>query len=453
MTIKGRIALVSAAAVAVAIVLISAGAFIGTRNQVMRQIDAGLIGRAAVIQELRPAALLAVLGIDRPDIPPDRIVPPRPGDFDASYYQVIFPSGSVINVGDDEVVLPEPDPEDLDPQEVTLRSEWVDDLHLRIGTLVRPDGRAVVQIARPLAEADVVLGRLAVLLLMGGVLGVALAAGLGLLVARSAVKPINDLASSVGSIAENREFEKRVDVVGVGEVADLAGEFNLLLDELESANDEQTRLVRDAGHELRTPLTALRTNLEVLQRHEVDPETRASMLAAANAEVAELAALVAEVVDLATDRYEEETIEVFDLADVATEVADRFGSRRNRVVRVESSSSRILGKRNAIERALSNIVGNADKFSSPDAPIEIDVSEGVVTVRDSGSGIDKHDLPHVFERFYRSDTARSRPGSGLGLSIVKQIVEDHDGEVFARNRPEGGASIGFSLDLAPNDDR
>jgi two-component system sensor histidine kinase MprB len=104
-----------------------------------------------------------------------------------------------------------------------------------------------------------------------------------------------------------------------------------------------------------------------------------------------------------------------------------------------------MGKPNALERAMSNIVGNADKFAPPDSPVVLEVANGTVTVRDEGPGFDKGDLPHVFERFYRSDAARSQPGSGLGLSIVKQIVDDHGGEVFARNRPTGGAEVGFSI--------
>ncbi|MFV1969916.1 MAG: ATP-binding protein [Acidimicrobiia bacterium] len=445
MTIRRRIALVSATAVAVAVILISVGTFAGARRQLMTQVDESLLARAVVIDELRPGALLALLGIERTETSSGRIVPPRPGDFDTSYYQVIFTKGRVLNVGDDDLVLPRPQRGDLDRSRPTIRSEWVDDVHLRIATTIRSEGEVIVQIARPLTEVDAVLGRLAVLLLTGGVVGVALAGGLGLVVASQAVKPISSLTATIGDIADSQAFSERVDVVGNDEVAELSKEFNLLLAELESSKEEQVRLVRDAGHELRTPLTALRTNLEVLQRHEVEPEERSAMLAAAHAEVEELAALVTEVVDLATDRYEEETIASVDLSEVAASVAERFGRRRGREVTVMADDSVVMGKQNALERAMSNIIGNADKFSPPDASVVLEITNGTVTVRDEGPGFDGHDLPYVFERFYRSDTARSEPGSGLGLSIVKQIVDDHDGEVFARNRPTGGAEVGFRL--------
>lgn len=445
MTIRGRIALVSATAVAVAVVLISVGTFVGARRQLMAQVDESLLARAAVVDELRSGVLLGIRGSERPDALRRGIVAPRPGDFDTSYLQVIFRDGRVVNVGDDDLVLPAPDLDDLDGREPTIRSDRVDGVHLRIVTTVRTQGELIVQIARPLTEVDAVLGRLAVLLLIGGIVGVAVAAGLGLLVARQAVKPISGLAATIGGIADGRAFSERVEVVGDDEVAELSREFNLLLDELESSKEEQVRLVRDAGHELRTPLTALRTNLEVLQRHEVEPEERSAMLAAAHAEVEELAALVTEVVDLATDRYEEEPVGQVDLSQVAEAIATRFGERRGRDVTVKADGSVVMGKPNAIERAVSNIVGNADKFAPTDTPVVLEIASGVVTVRDEGPGFDTGDLPHVFERFYRSDAARSQPGSGLGLSIVRQIVDDHGGEVFARNSTTGGAEVGFSI--------
>lgn len=445
MTIRSRIAFVSAVAVAITIVLISIGTFLGARRQVVSQIDESLLARAAVVDRLRPGALFAVLGIERASAQRERIVPPGVADFDASYYQVIFRNGEVVNAGAEDLVLPRPTRGDLNPDEPMLRSEWVDGVHLRIVTIRPNQGEVVLQIGRTLTEADAAMARLSVLLLVGGVVGIGLAAVFGLLVASQAVKPIDSLARAVGSIAETQTFSERVDVVGNDEVAELSREFNLLLDELESAKQEQVRLVRDAGHELRTPLTALRTNLEVLQRHEVGPDEHAKILTAAHAEVEELASLVAEVVDLATDRYEEEAVSSVDLGGVAEAVATLLEKRRSRVVEVTSDGSIVTGKHQALERAVSNVMGNADKFSPADAAITVDVSGGTIVVSDSGPGFDEQDLPYVFERFYRSNAARSQPGSGLGLSIVKQIIDDHKGEVFARNRPGGGAEVGFTI--------
>ena len=205
--------------------------------------------------------------------------------------------------------------------------------------------------------------------------------------------------------------------------------------------------MRNAGHELRTPLTALRTNLEVLQRHDVPDDERASMIDAAHSEVAELSALVAEVVGLATERYEEEPQTEFRLGDVVVEIADRSARRNGRVVDIDDDGSTVYAKRAAIERAISNIVANADKWSPIDEHVVVRIADREVAVTDAGPGIDAADVEHVFERFYRSAEARSMPGSGLGLSIVAQIVEDHGGTVFARDRDDGsGAVVGFKLD-------
>jgi two-component system sensor histidine kinase MprB len=237
-----------------------------------------------------------------------------------------------------------------------------------------------------------------------------------------------------------------VDVHGTDEVAQLGLAFNVLLDELESARAQQARLVRDAGHELRTPLTALRTNLEILQRHEVPAEERSRMLASAHAEVEELTELVAEVVDLATDRYDEEPVSTVSLDEIVGSVADRIKRRTGREIITTSDQSTVEGKPAALTRAVTNIVANADKWCPVGEPITVTIDRGTVTVSDSGPGFTDADIDHVFERFYRSDDARATPGSGLGLSIVEQIVQDHGGTVFARNRRAGtGAIVGFTL--------
>jgi two-component system sensor histidine kinase MprB len=100
-----------------------------------------------------------------------------------------------------------------------------------------------------------------------------------------------------------------------------------------------------------------------------------------------------------------------------------------------------------LERAIANLLGNANKFSPPDTSIEIVVSDGTVVVRDKGPGIPVADRERVFDRFYRTDVTRSMPGSGLGLAIVAQIVERHGGSVWAREAPAGGAEVGFRLPI------
>jgi two-component system sensor histidine kinase MprB len=443
-TIRRRIALVSAAAVAVTVVVVSILAFVGASRQIMRSIDESLYARARIIETV-PVGVIPPGFTDFASTQGGNVRPGR-GDFDSSYYQVILADGTKINAGVEGIVLPAPGQDEVDPSQPTLRTVRVDDLSLRVVTVYHRQTGAIVQLARPLTEARATLAGFAVILAVGGTLGVAVAGGLGLLVARSALKPIDELRASIADVAASRTLTDRLEVTGSDEIAELAEAFNELLVEIEASKAEQVRLVRDAGHELRTPLTALRTNLEILQRHAVPADERAKMIDAAQVEVAELSALVAEVVDLATDRFEEEDVTQVRLSQVVEGIAERAKRRNDRDVVIEDDGSVVRVKRDAIERAISNIVANADKWTPDGDPIAVTIDAGCVTVTDSGPGFDAADVDHVFERFYRSSEARSMPGSGLGLSIVAQIVEDHGGTVFARNRSDGkGAVVGFTL--------
>ena len=456
MTIKRRIALVSTAAVAVTVLIVSVGTYLGARAQIMGPIDESLAARSIVYHDVSTPVLNGTIVVVPEGVGQGRGPgAPRefgslfgrgtPVDFDATYVQVIQPTGT-LNIGEDSLILPHPQLESVEDGVVHLRSEWVSGTHIRIATIGAAQEGTIVQVGRPLSEADETLRRFAWMLAVASAFGILLAGALGLLVARNAVRPIGELEASVSDIALGTGLGNRIDVKGADEVAQLGMAFNSLLNELESAKVQQTRLVRDAGHELRTPLTALRTNIEILQRHEMDPNDRARILGAAHAEVEELTDLVAEVVDLATDRYEEEPLSTVLLGEVVQAVADRQTRRNGRVLVIDADDSTVEGKPAALERAITNIVSNADKWSPADGEIRVTVIEGTVTVQDSGSGFRDIDIDHVFDRFYRSDDARAMPGSGLGLSIVHQIVMDHAGSVFARNRlDEPGADVGFTL--------
>ena len=125
----------------------------------------------------------------------------RPSDFDSVYYQVGLPSGRTLNLGRDGLILPAPSASDLAPPGPTLRSVWVDGVHLRVATVLNPSTNIYVQIARPLTEADETLAGFAAMLALGGLFGIALALGLGLAVSRNAVKPIEALRRDVSEIA------------------------------------------------------------------------------------------------------------------------------------------------------------------------------------------------------------------------------------------------------------
>jgi two-component system, OmpR family, sensor histidine kinase MprB len=226
----------------------------------------------------------------------------------------------------------------------------------------------------------------------------------------------------------------------------LSSAFDAVLATLSKSRQEQERLVQDAGHELRTPLTSLRTNVEVLRRHPELPEPeRQAVIADLHAETQELTGLVNEIVSLAVGETADEPRQELDLAELAGDVATRYQRRTGRPITVIAEPTQVTAQRAGVQRALSCLLDNARKFDPGDGPIEVTVGPGGMSVADRGPGIAEAELDAVFERFHRSDDARAMPGSGLGLSIVRDVAERHGGTVFARNRDGGGAVVGFTL--------
>jgi two-component system sensor histidine kinase MprB len=222
-----------------------------------------------------------------------------------------------------------------------------------------------------------------------------------------------------------------------------------MMEALEGSREQQRRLVRDAGHELRTPLTALRTNIEFLAKADELPEAaKAAVYADLSTELAELTDLVNEVVEVAAEADVAEPETDIDLGQMADEVVNRFRRRvsQSLELQVESAAS-LYGRRTSLERALGNLIDNAIKWSPSDAPIIVRVNGSRIVVENRGPGIAPEDRERVFDRFYRAPAARSKPGSGLGLSIVKQVVDTHAGLVFTEESATGATVVGFELPM------
>ena len=340
-----------------------------------------------------------------------------------------------------------------DGGEPSFSDEEVDGTHVRLLTAPLPGGGAV-QVARPLDEVDSVLRELRLILAAVLILGVALALVLGRLVTRTAVRPVERLTEASEHVATTSDLSRRIDVQGSDELARLAGSFNTMLDTLErtvTALDQslvaQRRLVADASHELRTPLTSLRTNIDVLRDpHGLPEDQRRELLADVGAQLDELTLLVGDLVQLARD--DEQPLEPQDVRlDLLVAEAVERHHRHARDVRFETrlEPTVVEGIPDRLDRAVSNLLDNAAKFSPPDSTVEVILERGELTVRDHGPGIEPADLPHVFDRFYRSATARAVPGSGLGLAIVRQVAEGHGGTVTAEDAAGGGTRFRLSL--------
>lgn len=442
MSLRWRIALGLALIAALVCALGAAGAYLTTKNQLENSIDDSLLARSQSFGSRQPAfdggPTERRLGL----CPPPGLVQP------AAAAQVVAPDGTVDKCIEGGPTLPVSREDRLTVTEgrARLRTVTIKGTQYRLLSAPEPDG-GVFQTARSLAETEDVLSSLRLQLLALSAVGIAAAALLGWAFARRIVRPIERLRDTAERIARTQDLEAPIPETGGGEVGSLATSFSTMVDALAVSKRQQQQLVTDASHELRTPLTSLRTNAELLDRPDaLNAEQQQRAVHGIRLEVNELTDLVSELVELATDRADDEAPEAIPLRALADDVAARARRRTGRDITVvtegNDATATVLVGPHMAERALANLVDNAVKYSS--AAITIVVDGGRVEVRDDGPGIAPADQPHVFDRFYRSAEARTEPGSGLGLAIVRQIVEHHDGTVWAKNRDGGGAAVGFA---------
>ena len=275
-----------------------------------------------------------------------------------------------------------------------------------------------------------------------GLLAIAASGSAGWFIARRTARPIQKLAAAAEHIAATRELTTTLDISGDAEIEQLATSFNTMLVALRLSREQQQQLVQDASHELRTPLTSLRANSELLERENLDTETKNLILRDIRAEVDELTALTGELSSLASDQRLVEQLQIVNLGEAVEEVVERARRRSGRIINLERKSPASIRVRpSQLDRAISNLIDNALKFCPTSQPVDVFVSNNRIEVCDHGPGISDADKPHIFDRFYRAVATRALPGSGLGLAIVKQFADDHDAVVNAVDTPGGGATI------------
>ncbi len=452
MSLRLKLAIAMIALAVGSAVAVGSASYFSTGNQLRSQID----------QSLNDAAKRV---IDVPGGQPPELFPGGRGPFDPIngqddqgeggrpdnfrgftqiFFQVIAVDGTAtplssvqLPVNDAELQLAAGEGTRSLRRDVTIDGE-------RFRMLTVGSGNGAWQLARSLDETDRVLGSILNRTLIIVVVLAALALLLGVVIAQQVTRRLVRLTHAAARVADSGDLDVEVPVDGKDETGRLGQAFNGMLASLARSKRSQHHLVQDAGHELRTPLTSLRTNVSVMQRYEeLSPNSRQRLLADVESETRELTALVNELVELATDRRDQEVPTTVEIGPIADGVADRARRRTDRHVTVIADDRSVVVRPLALERAISNLIENALKFS--EGPVDVVVSGGRVEVRDRGPGIADDDQARVFDRFYRADAARSQPGSGLGLAIVRDMAESHGGTVFAANRDGGGATIGFQL--------
>jgi two-component system sensor histidine kinase MprB len=443
MSFRLRVTLLAAGAVAVAVIGAAVLMFLVLQQQLLAQVDKSLADAATNAQTQGPK---------RPEGPGPRFGDPGQtvsgrGDV---FAQSIDSSGRVIRADYSQPVpalVTAAAKQVAAGQAQTTFDVTIGDVPYRV--LVVPlGGGTALELTYKMTDIDAVLeetrNRL-VFLALGGVL---LAAALGTVVARAALAPVERLTSVVEEVARTRDLSRRVAARGNDELSRLAASFNEMLGALEVSLRQQRQLVADASHELRTPLTSLRTNLELLARgHPTDETERHAVLADLVAQMERLSTLVADLIDLARDEEAELPVEDLRLDELVDDaLAGVRGRYPNVTFALSSDPTVIQGVRSRISRAVTNLLDNAGKWSPAGGTVEVSVAAGEVSVRDHGPGVTPEDAPHVFDRFWRASSARHLPGSGLGLSIVKDVAEKHGGTVTLEPAPGGGAR--FRLRLA-----
>jgi len=445
-SLASRVTLLTTLAVGFAVSVVAFAAYATVRTQTVGALDDSLLSRA---EQAAATNTLDTLTAQR--IPSWAL--------GAADVKIIFVDGTTVparsfsvdttdsfGVGAPEVRVARGETEE------SARTVWSAGERWRMVAVNAGDGQALV-LAQSMESTDRMLDRLGLVMLLFGIAGMITAGLAGWAVARNGLRPVRHLTAAVEDIARTQRLEP-IPIEGSDEVARLASAFNQMLRALSASQHRQRQLVADAGHELRTPLTSLRTNLDLLAQAGtstgLSPESRTELLDDVRAQIGEMTTLIGDLVELARDEPSIPIVEPVELTAVLEQAMARVRRRADVEFDVRISPWWVVGDAAALERAITNLLDNAAKWSPPGETVIVTLTEGTLMVADRGPGIAAHDLPHVFERFYRSAESRGMSGSGLGLSIVRSVAERHGGVVRAGTGPGGGAGFWFSIPGQPS---
>ena len=324
----------------------------------------------------------------------------------------------------------------------------------------------IIQVARSLTDQVRFLNILRLFLFTGSVIAIAVAFGVGWVMAGLTLKPIHRITQTAQDIGAERDFDRRVDHTGPNdEIGQLAFTFNNMLTELQAAflqTDQslqaQRRFVADASHELRTPLTTIRGNLDLLQREPPIPDAdRVEILADMVDETERLMRLVSDLLTLARlDTQRELRREPVSLKNLLGDVCRRHQLLSpDRPIACDSLPDvTVWGDEDGLKQIFHILLDNAVKHTPPDAGVRLTMAtqddQVCITVSDEGPGITPQKVPHLFDRFYRGDPARTGKGAGLGLAIARELVETHGGVISVDS--EAGAGTSFIVTLPVKND-
>ncbi len=455
MSYRRRIMLLAALAVALAVVLASVATYVSVRAQLRDSVDDGLralSGSVATAPEPRESPTRRQLDPEEQRRAFLLLLPSSPLGEDSGYAQVVSSAGQIQPPPNQEALL-EVDDRVIAVAQGTAGPFFYDSqlsgTDVRVYVAPFAQGQAL-QAARSLETVDATMRRLTAVLALVSLAGIVLAAVLGGVVGSSAMRPVRRLMRGTRYVAATQDLSRRVEAVGDDELASLARSYNAMLEALGESRRAQRQLVADASHELRTPLATVQANVELLSRaNELPLEERRQLREDLLSQLRELTGLVGDLVELARERPPESDLEPLDLAALVAGCVERARHRAGGVAfRCSLAPGEVRADRARLERAVTNLLDNARKWSPDGGTVYVTVADGELVVRDEGPGIDDGDRPYVFDRFYRSAESRRLPGSGLGLAIVRQVAEMHGGAAWAAP-PRNGSGAELHLRLPP----
>ena len=440
-SLRWRVMLLAMSMVAMVVVLMAVAVYVVISRALYQEVDTQLHNRARLLIESGSLAAN----------PGKAIEGTAYSDVNA---MLVIPGRSIYTANQEGQTLPLGAPEkDVIQGELQLSLRTAD--YQRVLAVHLSNGSSLLISKSMEPTSKVLKGLVTVLLIVGG-LGMAVAAIAGGTVARTGLRPVARLTQAAERVARTDDL-RPIPVHGSDELARLTQAFNMMLRALAESRERQTRLVTDAGHELRTPLTSLRTNVELLMASmtpgapRLPDEEMAGLRTDVIAQIEELSTLVGDLVDLTRDDQGVSVHEPVDMAEVVERSLERVRRRRNDIdFDVTVSGWQVYGDGAGLSRAVLNLLDNAAKWSPPNGRVslrlrQIDPVNAELVVADLGPGIPPEERSLVFERFYRSMSARAMPGSGLGLAIVKQVVLKHGGTLRIEATVPGGVPPGTSI--------
>ena len=448
MSFRLRVTLFTAAAVAIAAIGASVAMYLVVQDQLMHQVESNMQVAAQNAARGGPGPGDGRRGFG----PQSQLMTGRPD----MYAQIITASGTIFRTDFDtpNTALVVQEVKDVASGKRGAFFATADAQDTRLAVYVVPiQGGGAIEVVQDLGPAgsgiDPALAQTRILLIAFAAGAILLAAGLGALIGRAAIAPVKRLTATVEEVTKTRDLSRRVAAQGRDELSRLGTSFDAMLGQLETSLRSQRQLVADASHELRTPLTSLRTNLELLERGQpTDPVERQQLLGDLVTQMERMTTLVGDLIEVAREEETPMPFEELQLEEIVHEVVDDMSFRYPKVhFNVTSSPSSIKGVKVRVARAITNLLDNAAKYSPPGATVDIAVANGEISVRDHGPGVSAEDATRVFDRFWRSNDARHLPGSGLGLSIVKDVAESHGGSVTLERPIDGGGGARFRLRL------